>query len=218
MARACREHGITLTGGETAQLPDVYAGGHYDVAGTILGIVDEHDVLHGDRVRPGDAIIGYEATGLHTNGYSLARRVVFDTLGLACGDQFPDHEATVADVLLAVHRSYDRAVRPALPHVHALAHVTGGGLPGNLIRVLPEGCRAVLQPDAWPEPRLFEVLRRVGKIDEAEMRRVFNLGLGFLAVVPTRSAEAVCRAARAAGTATWIVGAVEAGPREVAFA
>lgn len=217
IARGCREHAMSLTGGETAQLPDLYAPGHYDLAGTILGVVDEPEVLHGDRVRPGDVVVGYAASGLHTNGYSLARRVVFDTLGLSPDDLFPEHDATVADVLLAVHRSYDRAVRPALGLVHALAHVTGGGIPGNLVRVLPPGCRAAIESSAWPEPPLFRVLRRAGGVGEPEMRRVFNLGLGFLAVAPANAVESIRAAATRANVSTWVVGAIEPGDREVFF-
>lgn len=217
IARGCREHVMSLTGGETAQLPDLYAPGHYDLAGTILGVVDEPDALHGDRVRAGDVVIGYEASGLHTNGYSLARRVVFDTLGLSPMDPFPEHDASVADVLLAVHRTYYRAVRPALGLVHALAHVTGGGIPGNLVRVLPPDCRATIELGAWPEPPLFGVLRRAGGIEEREMRRVFNLGLGFLAVAPAGAAETVRSAATRVEVRTWVVGTIGRGDREVVF-
>jgi len=217
MAKGCRAHGMTLTGGETAQLPDLYAPGHYDVAGTIVGVVDEQDALSGDRVRAGDVVIGYEASGLHTNGYSLARRVLFDTLGLSPDDRFPETEASVAEVLLAVHRSYDRAVRPVLGQVHALAHVTGGGIPGNVVRVLPADCRAVVDPSAWPEPAWFGVLRRAGAVAEAEMRRVFNLGIGFVSVVPPNSTDVVRAAASRAGVATWVIGAIEPGAREVRF-
>jgi len=217
IARGCREHAMSLTGGETAQLPDLYAPGCYDLAGTILGVVDEPDALHGDRVRAGDVVVGYEASGLHTNGYTLARRVVFDTLGLSPTDRFPEHDGTVADVLLAVHRSYYRAARPALGLVHALAHVTGGGIPGNLVRVLPPDCRATIESNAWPEPALFGVLRRAGEIEEQEMRRVFNLGLGFLAVVPAEAAERVRAAATRADVRTWVVGAIAHGDREVLF-
>jgi phosphoribosylformylglycinamidine cyclo-ligase len=140
VARGCRAHDMTLAGGETAELPDVYRPDHYDLAGAIVGVVEERAALHGDRVQPGDLLLGYASTGLHTNGYTLARRIVFDRLGLAVDDEFPETGRTVAQVLLEVHRSYAAAVTPVLGRVHALAHITGGGIPGNLARVLPPGC------------------------------------------------------------------------------
>src|SRR5947209_15346762 len=127
VARGCRAHDMTLAGGETAELPDLYQPGQYDVAGTIVGVVEEGAALHGDRVRAGDVLIGYASNGLHTNGYTLARRIVFDRLGLDVADPFPDDDRSVAQVLLAVHTSYAAAVTPVLSRVHALAHVTGGG-------------------------------------------------------------------------------------------
>jgi phosphoribosylformylglycinamidine cyclo-ligase len=217
VARGCRAHAMTLAGGETAELPDLYQAGHYDLAGTIVGVVDERHALHGDRVRPGDLLLGYASSGLHTNGYSLARRIVFDTLGLDVDDPFPDLPATVGEVLLAVHRSYDAAVRPVLQRIHALAHVTGGGIPGNLVRVLPEGCDALVDSGSWPWPPLFRVLARAGAVPLAEMRRVFNLGIGLIAVVPPDGLDAVAAAGRAAGVPTWVVGEVRPGPRGVRF-
>ena len=217
IARGCRAHDMTLAGGETAQLPDLYQGGHYDLAGTIVGVVDEAQALHGDRVRPGDVLLGYASTGLHTNGYSLARRIVFDGLGLDVGDRFPDSDGTVGDVLLAVHRSYYGALAPVLDRVHALAHVTGGGIPGNLVRVLPDACEAIIDSGSWPWPVLFRVLMRAGDVALAEMRRVFNLGVGMIAVVGRDDVEAVRRAAQAAGIETWLIGDVRAGARAVRF-
>ncbi len=217
VTRGCRAHAMTLAGGETAELPDLYRPGHYDLAGTIVGVVDERQALHGERVRPGDLLVGYASSGLHTNGYTLARRIVFDTLRLDIGDRFPDMEVTVGEVLLAVHRSYDAAVRPVLARVHALAHVTGGGIPGNLVRVLPEGCDALVDSGAWPWPPLFRVLARAGAVTLAEMRRVFNLGIGMLAVVPPDALDTVAAAARAAGVPFWVVGEIRPGPRGVRF-
>ncbi len=217
MARGCRAHAMTLAGGETAQLPDLYQAGHYDVAGTIVGVVEETAALHGDRVRAGDALIGYESSGLHTNGYTLARRIVFDELGLDVGDPFPESDRTVGDVLLAVHRSYDRAVRPVLDRLHALAHITGGGIPGNLVRVLPEGCEAVVEARAWPWPAVFRVLMRAGSVSLHEMRRVFNLGVGMIAVVAREDVDAVVDAARRAAVPARVMGEVRAGTTGVRF-
>src|SRR3989454_7074273 len=144
VARGCRAHDMVLAGGETAELPDLSQPGYYDLAGTIVGVVDEPAALHGDRVRAGDVLIGYASNGLHTNGYTLARRVVFDTLRLDLDDEFPETGRSVAQVLLDVHRSYAGAVTPILSHVHALAHITGGGGPRHLLRGAPPGGGAVL--------------------------------------------------------------------------
>jgi len=217
VARGCRAHEMTLAGGETAELPDLYQPGHFDLAGSVVGVVDERRALHGDHVRAGDVLVGYGSTGLHTNGYTLARRIVFETMHLDVSDRFPDTEATVGDLLLAVHRSYFAAIAPVLSHVHALAHITGGGIPGNLVRVLPEGREAIVDSGGWRWPALFRVLAREGRVSLAEMRRVFNLGIGMIAVVPFEGVDPVRRAAEAAGVPTWVIGEVRAGPRGVRF-
>jgi phosphoribosylformylglycinamidine cyclo-ligase len=211
VARGCREHGMTLVGGETAQLPELYHPGHYDLAGTIVGIVAEEEALHGDRVRAGDVLLGYASSGLHTNGYSLARRIVFDEAGLAIDGELPGLGVTVADALLAVHRSYWAALAPVLPAVHALAHITGGGIPGNLGRSLPDGCGAVVHAGAWPVPDLFGWLEDHGRVRRDEMYRVFNMGLGMIAVVSHERVRDVETAAATAGVATWQVGGIVAG-------
>jgi len=218
VARGCRAHDMTLAGGETAQLPDLYQPGHYDLAGTIVGVVEERAALHGDRVRPGDVLIGYASNGLHTNGYTLARRIVFDTLGLDVHDEFPDTGRTVAQVLLDVHTSYAAAVTPMVARLHALAHITGGGIAGNLVRVLPEGCEAVVEARSWPWPRVFRVLMRGGAVSLGEMRRVFNLGIGMIAVAGRDDLEATIAAAQRAAIAAWLIGEVRPGTRGVTFA
>jgi phosphoribosylformylglycinamidine cyclo-ligase len=217
VARGCTAHAMTLAGGETAQLPELYQSGHYDLAGTIMGVVEEEKAIHGDRVAPGDVLIGYASSGLHTNGYSLARRVVFDQLRLDVGDPFPETGRPVADVLLEVHRSYAPVVEPVLDRVHALAHITGGGIPGNLVRVMPEGCEAVVEAGAWPWPVVFRVLMRAGKVSLGEMRRVFNLGIGMIAVAARGEVEAVRAATRRARIDTWVIGEVGPGERGVRF-
>ena len=217
VARGCRAHDITLAGGETAQLPDLYQPGHYDLAGTIVGVVEERSALHGDLVRPGDVLIGYASNGLHTNGYTLARRIVFDTLRLDVLDEFPETGRSVAQVLLDVHRSYATAVTPIISRLHALAHITGGGIPGNLVRVLPAGAEAVVDAGAWPWPALFRVLMRAGDVSLGEMRRVFNLGIGMIAVAGRDDAEAAIASAKRAGIEAWIIGEVRAGTRGVKF-
>jgi phosphoribosylformylglycinamidine cyclo-ligase len=218
IARGCRAHEMTLAGGETAQLPDLYQPGHFDLAGTIVGVVEEGAALHGDRVRAGDVLIGYASNGLHTNGYTLARKIVFETLGLEMNHEFPETGRTVAEVLLAVHRSYAAAVTPVLSRLHALAHITGGGIAGNLVRVLPEGCEAVVDAGGWRWPPVFRVLMRAGRVSLGEMRRVFNLGIGLIGVAGRDDVETITAAAQRAQVDTSLIGEVRAGPKGVRFA
>jgi phosphoribosylformylglycinamidine cyclo-ligase len=180
-------------------------------------VVEERSALHGDLVRPGDVLIGYASNGLHTNGYTLARRIVFDTLRLDVLDEFPETGRSVAQVLLDVHRSYATAVTPIISRLHALAHITGGGIPGNLVRVLPAGAEAVVDAGGWPWPAVFRVLRRAGDVSLGEMRRVFNLGIGMIAVAGRDDAETAMAAAKRAGIEAWIIGEVRAGTRGVKF-
>jgi len=216
VARGCRAHDMTLAGGETAQLPDLYQPGHYDLAGSIVGVVEEDKALHGDRVKPGDQLIGYGSTGLHTNGYTLARKIIFESMKLRVDAPFPETEQTVGQVLLAVHRSYAAALRPLLGDVHALAHITGGGIPGNLVRVLPAGTDAVVDAGSWPWPPLFRVLMRAGQVSRDEMRRVFNLGVGMIAVVARDHVETTIQAAERVQVPAWVIGeirpAIRGGP------
>jgi phosphoribosylformylglycinamidine cyclo-ligase len=217
ITRGCLAHEMTLAGGETAELPDMYEEGHYDLAGTIVGVVEESAAVHGDKVQPGDALVGYASSGLHTNGYTLARHIVFDRLKLGVKDRFPESDSTVAEVLLAVHTSYAAAVTPMLSRVHALAHITGGGIAGNLVRVLPEGCLAVVQSGGWAWPPLFRVLKKAGDVSIAEMRRVFNLGIGMIAVTARDDVEDARRVAARAGITTWIIGEIVPGKTGVRF-
>jgi len=216
VARGCRAHDMTLAGGETAQLPDLYQPGHYDLAGSIVGVVEEDKALHGDRVTAGDQLIGYGSTGLHTNGYTLARKIIFESMKLRVDAPFPETEQTVGQVLLAVHRSYAAALRPVLGDVHALAHITGGGIPGNLVRVLPAGTDAVVDAGSWPWPPLFRVLMRAGQVSRDEMRRVFNLGVGMIAVVARDNVETTIQAAERVQVPAWVIGeirpAIRGGP------
>jgi phosphoribosylformylglycinamidine cyclo-ligase len=218
IARGCRNHGMALAGGETAQMPGLYGAGHYDLAGTIVGVVEENKAIHGERIVAGDVLLGYASTGLHTNGYSLARRIVFDTMGLQIGDRLGDTGQTVADALLAVHRSYFKAIVPVIDRVHGLAHITGGGIPGNLVRILPVNTLAVVDPSSWEPLPLFRVLQRAGQVSDDEMRDVFNLGIGMIAVLPPDAVRAAQEAATADGVNTWIIGDVRTGPCSVTFA
>ena len=215
VARGCRRHGMVLAGGETAQMPGLYQHGHFDLAGTIIGVVEEDEALHGDRIAAGDVLVGYASTGLHTNGYTLARRVLFEALKLRVDQHVAELGTTVGAALLAVHRSYAEAIRPVLGLVHGLAHITGGGIPGNLVRVLPEGIEAVVRTGSWPVPPLFTLIQRGGAVGDEEMEEVFNLGVGMIAAVPAAEVEPVRAAAGAAGVETWVIGEVRTGATAV---
>ncbi len=184
LAKACSENGCALLGGETAEMPGFYNTGDYDVAGTIVGSVDKSKIIDGSAVVPGHSIIGIPSNGLHTNGFSLARAVLFESAGLHVSDHHALlGEDTVGEALLKVHRSYLNQMKPLLDQdlVTGMAHITGGGVPGNLIRILPEGCGAVITP-GWDVPPVFKLIKELGGISEKEMRRAFNLGAGFLVV------------------------------------
>jgi phosphoribosylformylglycinamidine cyclo-ligase len=218
IARGCRAHGMALAGGETAQMPGLYQPGTYDLAGTIVGVVEEDQALHGDAIVPGDVLVGFASTGLHTNGYTLARRIVFEKMKLGLDDTLGATGRSVADALLAVHRSYAASVMPVIGSVHGLAHITGGGIPGNLVRILPAECEAVVNPDSWELPPLFAALQQGGRISTEEMREVFNLGVGFIAVVPPDAVATARAAAEAAGVPTWTMGEIRRGRAGVRFA
>jgi phosphoribosylformylglycinamidine cyclo-ligase len=218
VAMACRENGCALLGGETAEMPGFYQQGDYELVGFVVGMVDRRHLLDGTRVRPGDVLLGLPSSGLHTNGYSLARRIFFDQLGLAIDQPVPglDPRRSVGDWLLAVHRSYLPVLRPFLRHpgLHGLAHVTGGGLLDNLPRVLPPGCRAIV--DGLPPPTgLFEALERYGGIAREEMLRVFNMGVGMVVVAAMEAAEEILQGLQAGGEAAVRLGTIEEGERGV---
>ena len=217
VARGCRQHEMALAGGETAQMPGLYQPGNFDLAGTIIGVVEEDQALHGDGIRPGDVLLGYQSTGLHTNGYTLARRIIFQQQQLQVGDRLGDTGQTVAEALLAVHRSYLSAVMPVISRIHGLAHITGGGIAGNLVRVLPAGVGAAVEARSWHWPPLFRFIQEAGGVSLEEMRDVFNLGVGLIAVLPQDAVAVAEAAARAAGVPTWVMGAIRPGTRGVRF-
>jgi phosphoribosylformylglycinamidine cyclo-ligase len=214
VARGCRANGCALLGGETAEMPDFYEAGEYDLAGTVVGIVEEERILDGSAVSEGDLIVALPSSGLHTNGYSLARRIVFERMGLGVADPFPGEEgATVAEVLLRVHRSYLETLWPLIEaeRLKALAHVTGGGIVENLPRVLPQGLGARIRLDSWHVPNLFRVLQEEGRVEESEMYRAFNMGVGMMAVVAPEEAAGVVEALGRSGEEAWVVGEVIRG-------
>ena len=215
VAEGCRQAGCALIGGETAELPDLYAPGEYDLAGFAVGIVERARILDGAAVKPGDVVLGLASSGLHSNGYSLARRIVFDVMKLGLDAPFPGAGRTVGEVLLEPTRIYVRAVLPVREHVHAMAHITGGGITGNLPRVLPEGCRAILRRRAWDVLPVFQALQARGGVEDAEMFRTFNMGIGYIVIVPPEKADRVTAALTAAGETVRAIGEIVAGERAV---
>lgn len=221
IAEGCRLAGCALLGGETAELPGFYQRGEYDLAGFVVGVVERSEILDGRRVARGDALIGLGSTGLHSNGYSLARKVLLEDSGLSLDARPEGLEAPLVDVLLEPTRIYVRAIALARSFgLAAAAHVTGGGLGGNVPRVLPDGLGARLDPRRWRRHAIFDLIQRLGPVDEEEMRRTFNLGLGLVLVVPAARADGCVEALRADGwPATRVGEVVEAkGDERVTFA
>jgi phosphoribosylformylglycinamidine cyclo-ligase len=215
VAAGCRENNCALIGGETAEMPGLYTPPDYDLAGFIVGYVEEDRVLGAHRVKPDDVLIGLPSFGLHTNGYSLARKIVGDRLKLRMSDPFPGGGGSVADVLLAEHKSYLPALRPVLDRIHALAHITGGGLPENLDRALPSTLDALVETETWRVPRIFGVLMEAGKVDRSEMYRTFNMGVGMVVICAADDVKSVLSAAENAGLEGWRIGSLRPGSGSV---
>jgi len=220
IARACRENGCALIGGETAEMPGFYADGEYDLAGFIVGAVDRTRIVDGRTIVPGDVLIGLPSTGLHTNGYSLARRVFFDVAGLQPDTFVRELGATAGAALLATHRCYLPIVRPLLErgHVKGLAHITGGGITENLPRILPEGCTAEVDLNAWTVPPIFEFIQERGAVSRDEMYRTFNMGVGLIVACTARDADRVISSAARSGEPNAVrLGVVVSGERAVRY-
>lgn len=217
MAEACKTNSCALIGGEMAELPDVYHPGEYDLAGVIVGIVDEHDILDGSKVCDGDIILGLASTGLHTNGYTLARKLVFQTAELSPDDIIPGTDQSVADALLAVHRSYGPSVLPLVTDrgLHAMAHITGGGFPGNVNRPLPSHLDAVIDLDSWAIPPLFRFLAETGNLTENDLYRTFNMGIGLVLIASAEEAKRIELSLVNSGETVYTIGRVESGRGEV---
>jgi phosphoribosylformylglycinamidine cyclo-ligase len=216
VARGCHENGCPLLGGETAEMPGFYAEGEYDIAGFIVGVVDRKRLIDGTRVQAGDVLIGLPSSGLHTNGYSLARRIAFDTLKLSVGDYVGDLGATVGDALLAPHRSYLPVIRPLLTggRINAMAHITGGGITDNLPRVLPPGIGARVNARAWEVPPVFQWLARAGGVPDEDMRRTFNMGIGLIVISSPSDGAALLPQLPDAR----VIGELIAGEKQVSYA
>ena len=196
-------------------MPGLYTPPDYDLAGFIVGSADETALPGSQLVRPGQELVALASSGLHTNGYSLARRIVFDRMGLNTHDAFPGEDASVADVLLRVHCSYLAAIRPVIARVRAMAHITGGGIPGNLSRALPPDCDAVVNTASWETPNLFRVLEEAGAVARDEMFRAFNMGVGMVAIADSNDVEALVDSCRVSGVKAWRCGSVVAGSGQV---
>jgi len=190
LARACRAAGCALIGGETAQLPGMYRRGEYDLAGCIIGVVDHANMIDGKEIEPGDVILGLASNGLHTNGYSLARKILFEKMRLNVRSRLPGSRKTLGEELLRVHRNYQGLLAKVPSHaIKALAHITGGGLIDNVPRILPNDCDAMIETKSWRVPGIFQLLQRNGGIDPQEMYQVFNMGIGMVAIVSANDLE-----------------------------
>jgi phosphoribosylformylglycinamidine cyclo-ligase len=217
IAKGCEDAGCALLGGETAEMPGMYAAGEYDLAGFAVGVVDRAKIVDGTKVRPGDAVIGVASSGLHSNGYSLVRKVLFDKAGMSIASTPAGLGEPLADALLRPTKIYARAVRALLERVElrALSHITGGGLPGNVPRVLPDGIGVELDPQTWSVPPIFSLVAEHGGVALTEMRLAFNMGLGLVVVVPQSDAKAAVDALAALGERAAIVGRVIETPGAV---
>lgn len=217
LVNACRETGCALIGGETAEMPDFYPPGEYDLAGFIVGVVEKDMVLDGSAIQPGDVVLGLSSDGLHTNGYSLARKLFFDQLRLNVASFVPELGCTVGEELLKPHRCYLKPLSAPLREklVHGLAHITGGGLLENIPRILPGGCGVDLDRGSWEVPAVYRFMAERGRIPEEEMFRVFNMGIGMTVIVPPDAASAVAEMLAAQGQPVNRIGRVVAGEQTV---
>ena len=219
LVRGCKQNGCALLGGETAELPGVYPHGEYDLVGTIVGVVKKSKVITGEKIKPGDAIIGLPSGGLQTNGFTLARKVIFDVCGLTVNDFLPGTRTRIGEALLATHRSFLKPVKAVLRQmpINGMAHITGGGFIDNIPRVLPAKCHAVIDRGSWSVPPIFSFIEKVGKIDHEEMYRVFNMGIGFVLIVDAKKADKAMQILRAAKAMPVRIGKIVEKPKGVSF-
>ena len=210
IARGCEANGCALIGGETAEMPGMYQDGEYDLAGSITGIVEKSSMITGTAVKDGDVLLALPSTGLHTNGYSLARKLLFETAGLQPQSYVPELGAVIADELLKIHRSYLQPLQALAKSklLSGAAHITGGGITDNLPRILPSDLAGIIDTTSWQPPVLFELLRRIGKVPETDWRQTFNLGVGMIFVVPRLKADKALAALRKLRETPWVIGHV----------
>jgi phosphoribosylformylglycinamidine cyclo-ligase len=219
LAAACRENGCALLGGETAEMPGFYADGEYDVAGFIVGIVARRRLIDGKRIVPGDVLIGVPSSGLHTNGYSLARRIAFDVAGLTVDSMVPELGTTIGKALLVPHRSYLPLIRPLLTQgvIKGMAHITGGGITDNLPRILPDQTHAVITRSSWTVPPIFDWLQRTAGVPQEDMLRTFNMGIGLIVACTPGDADAILRVFAGAGERAVRIGTIATGGAGVRY-
>lgn len=221
ISEGCVRANCALLGGETAEMPDFYSPGEYDLAGFATGVLDRRRLINGRRIEPGDVIIGCASSGLHSNGYSLVRRVFFDRAKMSVGDQVAEFGCTLGEELLKPTRIYVESVRAVLAHykikqvVHGIAHITGGGLPGNIERLLPKNCQARLKSGSWETPPVFAMLQKLGKIEEEEMRHVYNMGIGLALIVHPVNVNPILRILKRHGETATAIGEIRRGKRGV---
>ena len=218
LCKACKQNGCALLGGETAEMPGLYPLGEYDLVGTIIGTVKKNKTITGEKIKPGDVIIGLPSGGLQTNGYSLARKVIFDKCGYAPQDTFPGTKSTVSQILLAVHKSFLKpvtAIMEAKIQIMGMAHITGGGFYDNIPRVLPDNCDAEIDRSTWSVPPVFTFIEREGRVSHDEMYRVFNMGIGYTIIVRENKVDETMKILRKMRQAPVIVGKITKGSKVV---
>jgi phosphoribosylformylglycinamidine cyclo-ligase len=217
LARGCRANGCALIGGETAEMPGFYSQGEYDLVGFICGVVDRARIIDGRKIKPGNLILGLPSNGLHTNGFSLVRALFFERLRWRTDRRVPELGCTLGAELLRVHRSYLKVIDKLMNKItpKGLAHITGGGIPGNLSRILPDDCCAEIDTGSWERPMIFELIQKLGRVDDEEMYRTFNMGIGMMVVVGKSQADAVLRHFNRAGLDARVVGEIVKGEGDV---
>ncbi|MDA0990000.1 MAG: phosphoribosylformylglycinamidine cyclo-ligase [Verrucomicrobia bacterium] len=217
LSKACRENGCALLGGETAEMPGLYPSGEYDLVGTIVGSVNRKALITGEQIRVGDCMIGLRSSGLHTNGYSLARKALFEQAGLGLRDWVPGTRRRLGDALLAIHKSYLKPVSAVMAEVkiRGMAHITGGGLLDNVPRILPDGTAAHVDLQSWSVPPLFRCIQSAGRVEPDEMYRVFNMGIGYVVIVRQPDVSRVMERLRALRAGAVVIGSIKRGHRNV---
>ncbi len=220
ITNGCLEAGCSLVGGETAEMPGFYARGEYDLSGFAVGVVERRKLIDGNRIKDGDSLIGIPSSGLHSNGYSLARKVLFDSKRMSTKKVLPEIGVSLGEELLKPTIIYVKAFKAIKDKVDVkgMAHITGGGIPGNLPRIFPKGLGAVLDKGSWPEPAIFSVIRKAGNVPEEDMKRTFNMGLGLIVVVSGKEGKKVLAALRKKGFGAYMIGSVKKGIRGVRYA